>query len=310
MSEFMRKTLSGQTTSAAEWNAHLLEYHRLIPGGTPRALASYRTGEGRTSYELLVDVVAQARQQRGGRFRVLDLACGDGYLIELCLRRLGEDVQIMGIDMSEGELDAARERLRGRDVLLVQERAQSLSLADGSVDVAICQMALLLMQPVEPVVTEIARVLTERGVFSAVIGPARLSASRDHAHERTESQSALTHAVGELMGEFWKEAFPEMSYPSISDPRVMSQAGLAELFREDLGYARPVMVKDIDLILDTSVDGLWDFFAATYVVAFLDEEVMRSLESRMKALFRQHQEAYGTLQFPLPLSHITVHKQG
>lgn len=310
MTEFMRKTLGGLPTSEEDWNEHLLAYHRLTPGATPRALASYRTAEGSTSYDLLVDVAARAARQRSRPLRLLDLACGDGYLIELCLKQLGGGAQITGVDMSEAERAAARERLRGQDMVLLQERAQSLSLADESVDVALSHMAFMLLHPVEPVVSEIARVLAPGGLFSAVIGPARLGPVGSHADGVAESQAALAQAVNGLMDAFWQEEFPQMRRPSINNPRVMSQAGLTKLFNRDLGYDQPVTVKDVDLIIDTSVDGLWDYFAATYVVAFLQGDALQRLESRMKALFAEHREVYEALQLPLPLSQITVHKQG
>ncbi|MBV9282558.1 MAG: class I SAM-dependent methyltransferase [Chloroflexi bacterium] len=212
--------------------------------------------------------------------------------------------------MSEAELDAARERLRGHDVSLLRERAQSLSLPDRSIDVALSHMAFMLMRPVEPVVAEIARVLAPGGPFSAVIGPARLGSSGGRAEGVTECQTALARAVTETMGGFWEERFPRITRLAVNTPRVMSRASLADLFTPDLGFVPPVTVKDVALVIETSVDGLWDFFAATYNVAFLPGEALQSLESRMKALFTAHREACGTLQFPLPLSRITVHKQG
>jgi hypothetical protein len=116
--------------------------------------------------------------------------------------------------------------------------------------------------------------------------------------------------VNGVLGQFWKEEFPQMGRMSINIPRVMSEASLAELFSPDLGYAQPVMVNDFDLIIDTSLDGLWDFFAATYVIAFLEGDAMQRLESRMKAHVAEHQAAHGSLQLPMPLSQITVRTRG
>ncbi|HEY8768663.1 MAG TPA: class I SAM-dependent methyltransferase [Dehalococcoidia bacterium] len=170
MTEFTRKALAGIQPSEEDWNEHLLEYHRRFPGATPRGLAYYRTSQGSASYDLLVDVAVAAQRQKRGALRLLDLACGDGYLVELCLQRLGDGARITGVDMSERELSAARERLRGHRVSLLDGKAQDLPLADASVDAVISHMAFMLTVPVEPVVHEIARVLSPGGVFSAVIG--------------------------------------------------------------------------------------------------------------------------------------------
>jgi ubiquinone/menaquinone biosynthesis C-methylase UbiE len=49
-----------------------------------------------------------------------------------------------GVDMSPGELRAARARL-GEAVPLVEARAQALPFADGSFDLVTCHLAFMLM---------------------------------------------------------------------------------------------------------------------------------------------------------------------
>jgi ubiquinone/menaquinone biosynthesis C-methylase UbiE len=51
------------------------------------------------------------------------MACGNGPLLTLLAGRGQPDLRLIGVDMSQGELDAARSTLPG-DVSLLKERAQ------------------------------------------------------------------------------------------------------------------------------------------------------------------------------------------
>ncbi len=121
-----------------ERESFLRAFHDAQPGITSRALA--RAG----SYERLAAQVPPGR--------VLDLACGDGALLEL----LGP--RAIGIDLSRGELAQARERprdldrARARDTWtctstpydVIQARAQALPFRDHAFDAATCHLAFLL----------------------------------------------------------------------------------------------------------------------------------------------------------------------
>jgi len=118
----------------------------------------------------------------------------------------------------------------------------------------------------------------------------------------------VAREVSSVVGQFWRDEFSLSAPPFVNDPRIVSEATLTELFNSELGYQHPLIVNDFDLIVDTSVDGLWDSFAETYLIAFLERGPLGRLESRMKALFTDLQSALGSLQFPLPMSQFTVLK--
>src|SRR5579859_4611556 len=121
MSEFATHVFEGVPQSDEDWNNFLLDCHNSKPGKTPLAFDPWKTADGMTSYDLLVDIAKNVRPPDGHPLRLLDLACGDGYLIELCLDRMAGNARILGIDMSVGELTAARRRLGGRDIALSVE---------------------------------------------------------------------------------------------------------------------------------------------------------------------------------------------
>lgn len=149
--------------------AFLADFHDRHPGGTPEAFAdlAVRTADGvchASSYHALCSALIKALPELPPG-PVLDLACGDGHLLNLlaALER-----PRLGVDLSAGELARARARLPD-SVALHQARAQSLPLAPRTVAAITCHMALMLMSPPEAVGAELARVLQPGGRLLAVV---------------------------------------------------------------------------------------------------------------------------------------------
>lgn len=104
--------------------------------------------------------------------RLLDLACGDGYLLERA-RTVFPDATLSGIDMSEAELALARDRLTPHRCQLWHGHADALPVPDGSQDAVTCHMALMLMTDLDRVLAEIRRVLRPQGRLLAVLSGRR-----------------------------------------------------------------------------------------------------------------------------------------
>ncbi|MEM6415339.1 MAG: class I SAM-dependent methyltransferase [Pseudomonadota bacterium] len=144
---------------------HLLEVHKRHPGFTEGCASKCKNAAGQTSYEWLCDVLKPDQHRH-----VLDLACGSGLLLELCHDILPQNSSLSGIDLSPAELAIAKERLIGKNITLHKGLAQNLSFAEAdSFDAALCHWALTLMDPIEPVLEEIDRVLSNNGVFAAIV---------------------------------------------------------------------------------------------------------------------------------------------
>lgn len=105
--------------------------------------------------------------------RVLDIACGQGSLCRY-LAALG--LQAMGIDASPRLIARARERAAKEKLPIRFEvgdarHLESLrqTLAETPFDAAVCVMALMNMDPIEPVLQGARALLREGGVFVGVI---------------------------------------------------------------------------------------------------------------------------------------------
>lgn len=139
-----------------------LAHYHTNPSQTPAMLEAWRDHQGRTTYQILAERVAAL----GRGTRILDLACGDGFLIEQL--RLRGFVELEGLDSSAEELAAARARL-GSEFTLHQADARSTGLSTASFDAITCHMALMLITPIEEVLREIARVGRPNARVLAVI---------------------------------------------------------------------------------------------------------------------------------------------
>lgn len=135
----------------AQWERYVAEYHDANPGITEDVLVHARDGAGRSPYDWLLEAVP------AGASTVVDLACGSGPVA----RRL-PGVRVVGVDQSAAELGRATG-------LRVQARAPALPLAGGCAGAVVTSMALMLMQPLDPVLVEVARILRPGGTFVATV---------------------------------------------------------------------------------------------------------------------------------------------
>lgn len=235
-----------------ETEAWLVEWHARFPGATSRFCAHARP----SSYAWLA-------AHTGPGDGVLDLACGDGYLLEL-VRARGV-ARAVGLDISPSELRAARARL-GEGVELVEGRAQALPFADGSFDRVTSHLALMLMTPIEPVVAEIHRVLRPGGRLVAIVGSTRPSLP-------PSEPDAWRAFVGLCMQQ-------SLVGPPLGNPRAGDASELPAL----LARFADVRVEPLRLDLSGTPDEVWSLFEHTYLPAMLPAERRDAFDRDGRAL--------------------------
>ena len=201
------------TTDSPAVERFLVRFHDTRPGRTPEAFADLPTmtasGWRSSSYEVLASAVPDSDQP----ISVLDLACGDGYLLSLLAARCDPALTLSGIDLSTGELAAAALRL-GQRASLSQGRAQQLPYRAESFDVVLSHMALMLMDDVSGVLAEVRRTLKQGGRFAAVIGAG------------SAASPAMSHYLNVLSR---RSRDPQWTAVRFGDVRLRSDAGIVEL---------------------------------------------------------------------------------
>jgi SAM-dependent methyltransferase len=132
-------------------------------------LADYRdakTGDrGDLWHRALIDPALRRLIGRVRGLRVLEVACGNGYLAREFARRGAREV--VGVDRSRASIRLARrrDRLRPRGVVFEVGDAGHLRFADGTFDLVVANMALMDIPNAAGAIREAARVLVPGGRF-------------------------------------------------------------------------------------------------------------------------------------------------
>lgn len=237
------------TISAGE--AFLRRFHQERPGGTPTALWDGRGPDGRSGYRWLADEVAD-------RARVLDLACGDGALLTL-LPSHG-----VGVDMSHAELTRAARRPELAGTVLAQGRAQQLPFPANSFDACVSHMAFMLMDRIEDVALELARVLTPGGLLALVLG----------------GGPGPDDAYG-LFGDRLRALPDRLRPPRVGDRRTRTVEGLDAILTP-AGFA-PVTLRTVPLDLSGDLDHVWTVLSSVYDMLVLDTATVDTLRADFEA---------------------------
>jgi SAM-dependent methyltransferase len=149
------------TRQPTDWNDYLGRFHARHPGITEDVLARSFHGPLTPYRWLAADIDPAAR--------LLDLGCGSAPARPEGAQRWA------GLDRSHDELDRAAALDRGP---LVRADMTTLPIADASVDVVTCSMAMMLVQPLDAALREVGRVLRPGGELRLLVptpGPTPLT---------------------------------------------------------------------------------------------------------------------------------------
>jgi len=139
------------------------------------------------------DLIREARCLEGDR--VLDVACGTGYVAKRVNTVSGVMCKVTGLDVNEPMLNAAR-KIPGIDWRLGS--ATELPFDDGSFEVVLCQQGLQFFPDRKAAMKEMARVLTPGG---------RVSLNVWGRLERCVFHNAFGSTVGTFLGSDAMSAF-------------------------------------------------------------------------------------------------------
>ena len=252
-SDWTRQIGNGIKPSSIALRDHLNTIHNANPGFTEACAWNSRDANGKNSYQLLADIIDLKYHSD-----VLDLGCGSGVLLELCDQRFETRLKLSGIDMSNAELELARQRLVHTDAKLYQGIAQNIDfIPDSSFDVILCHWALTLMDPVIPALTAIKRILRDNGVFAAIIDGDR------------ETEPTYTE-VHNIIYKYVQQEYPDYGMLDLGDPRIRTTNELRDLLIKKFDSPdieiTPVLLSLIDkpYILARKASG---FFYASFVLS-------------------------------------------
>ncbi len=138
--------------------------------------------------------------------KVLDVACGTGIVARYAATRVGPRGSVIGLDLNEGMLRAAREasQATGAGVEWTAASASEMPFSDGEFDVVFCQQALQFFQDRQKAVQEMHRVLAREGRLAiSVWRPLR------HNPGYVELSNALAKHAGDDAADLVRASFPD-----------------------------------------------------------------------------------------------------
>ncbi len=246
----------------------LRRFHRAHPGVTTAALARARVvGTAGSSYDLLA-----AALPVGGR--VLDLGCGDGFLVDRLHARGHRAADLLGLDLSADELARARARLPTAGWL--QARAQAIPLATASCAAIASHLAWTLMPDLDAIADELARVLAPGGVFVTLVGG---------GPRGDDAFAGLLDLAAPLA-----RAAP--ATPRLGDPRARRDDGLAGLLGPARGFELAA-IADVTLDLAGTADEVWASLVPCYELATVGAAALATLHAAFVAAAPRWRRADG-----------------
>ncbi len=281
----MARHIVSSTSSIEDF---LKSFHRKYPGCTPASFSNGKTQNHQTSYDVVVSVLPDNED-----IVVLDLACGDGVLLHQISSSGLKQQNLIGVDMSRGELEAAHKRLGTSPVQFLEGRAQKIPLGRNSVDFVLCHMAFMLMDEIEQVVSEIHRVLKPGGTFSAVVGG---------GYKETPAMKSFLTLLDEALreeGVSWLK--------NLGDKRTRSEDGLRSLFAGHR-FVQPGLIKDFTIEFNDKPENLMNFFMLMYDVALLSPNRQTILGDALLNKLRELATADGKMTHSMGLRHISFEK--
>jgi len=267
---------------AMEGAEYLQRWHDRHPGATATTMVSLTNATGRNSYEVLAQVLHSQDEP------VLDLACGDGYLLEL----LRPEHACIGVDWNTAELNIAVGRL-GADAPLARADAARLPIATSALGAVICHYALMLLQPFEHVLEEIGRVLRPGGILAAVLPSAPLD-------ETPNPVSAFRAAWNEV-----SNSYP-VTIPPIQDDRALQAEGLAGLLA-NTGF-RSIVMQPLSTSKAMTVDEITESLLLTYLPDLLPPPGLATLTRRLKDELDKLDGGTGTITFVVQSDLVTARR--
>ena len=288
-SEWLRSLARGEQPDPQSLKTHLMTVHRHFTGFTENCAGRCLDEAGRTTYQWLAE---QGAVPGSDCPTILDLACGSGPLLAECAASYpGAD--LIGVDMSPDELALAKARLSGSVVTLHQAMAQELSMIDtASVDVVLCHWALTLMDPVEPVMAEIARVLRDDGVFAAIVdGPGSIAPGYE--------------AIDRIIFDAVAQTVPLYGTIEIGDPRVRTAEALEELVRSAFPHAavhlETAVVRLSGPPCDVAREAAGFYYASFALPPYDHAEMLEHVEAQLRAMGNS-----GDVTFSMPVTRLVV----
>jgi SAM-dependent methyltransferase len=234
----------------------LLRFHERYPGCTTRAMAQAKTIDGHSSYDLM------AAQCPVGA-PVVDLGCGDGYLLEQLVKKGHDPSMLVGIDRSPAEVSLAKGRssLRGADIRVADGTASGLE--EARFGTVLSHLSFMFMRPSTGAVSEIQRILRPGGKCVALVGGGPAFRPANALDIFLDCVSGLWQAYGRVI-------------PHLVQKQATTADGLATLFNDQTGFGDAQTMDEYVGMTGTPA-ALWPVVSTVYERECIEPDMHQTL---------------------------------
>lgn len=272
---------------ASPGEAFLADFHNARPGLTTRAFGALPVAFRGSVFGSSYEVLAAAVPATAVPIEILDLACGDGYLLALLAARSQPGLALRGVDMSASELNLARARL-GLAADLREAKVQALPFPAATFDCVVCHLALMLMDDAAQVLREVRRVMKPGAAFAAVVGA-------------PPPPSAAFAAYVEILGRHPPQG--DLAEVRLGDRRLRQPDGIRAVLSLAFGS---VVVEEIRMSRRLTPDALWRWFLDMYDLHLRTEADRRDIEREFMAAVAPLCGPDGKLEYPETLRYVSA----
>ena len=224
--------------------------------------------------------------------RVLDVACGTGALARAVAARVGGAGAAIGVDANAEMLAVAQRLLPG--VEWIHGHAESLPVADASVDAVVSQFGMMFFDDRVAALRDMQRVLVPGG---------RLAVAVCGAVERSAGYGALAALLRKLFGAAVADAF--CAPFALGDPALLgdlaAQAGLHDA--QVVHRAADVRFASIDALVSAERACVWT------LGGLLDDAQFGLLRREACGVLAPFVQADGGVAFAMPVPVIVARKR-
>lgn len=286
MNRYLQAVVSGAKPTVEEWHEHLAQFHATFPDVTTQALAPLRAPGGLKSYQYFAERLHDLASYVTS---VLDIGCGEGSLLLALREAYGNDLRMAGIDLSRDEIERARERVPGAD--LVCGDIATASYPVWSFDLVVGHLSFALIPDLRHVFRAICEALAPTGSLSFVI-------------EDPQTDSTIFRALSASMLPI-RRRFPAFS-PQVPQREACEDDGVLRVLLREAGFAGDVRIERFALQAQMTPQDLWEFARRSYPFGLLPPDLQEMAKSAV--IDALSQEPDGRVTAVLPLRFVFVNR--
>ena len=239
-----------------------------------------RTPRGLSSYQLFAERIHELAPNARA---ILEVGCGDGLLLRRLWALYHSKIELVGVDLSEAELDRARRLFGEADYICADARTADFGVE--RFDAVVSHLVLMIASQPERILQSVRRSLRPSGLLISVI-------------QRSWQESTLNAVLAAAMRALQSEH--QTALPSI--PERARFEDIAELHRViESGGFHDVIIEPYEVAARFSREETWAFVQRIYHFGLLSATSQAAIRAAVDAALTDMLDEDGRFEATMPL---------